>query len=200
VSTLEHWRFEADGGDWADVLGRAGVRAPRRARRRAALVAALAVALAAPAALAIVAVTHTLGSGAAGGGPRLEAGLRGDNGAAGTFVATAPRVWLRPKGPGLRIPWRLIPTNHRVLRTGTVTFVWELELRGSNEPVSSVRIRRANGTVVTTLCAPCNAQTTGKSKIALRRAAGLFSEQPSVEVVAGAQTLRGPLVLRPLRR
>jgi hypothetical protein len=204
MNALDQWLFEADGGDWADVLRRAGwkdvlARTGRRAPRRTVLAAALLLAVAAPA-LAIVAVTRTLGADSKVPGPRLTAALQGPDGSSGTFTASAPRTWLTAPRPGLRLPWTFVRTKHGLRRGPSLKLVWKLELRGTSGAVTSVRLERANGTRIATLCAPCRSATAGRTLIPLRRAGFLFNGSASVTVGEGGETLRGDLVLQRRKR
>ena len=168
MSTLEQWRFEADGGDWDDVLRRARRRFPLPGR---AVVAAAAVLVLAGPALGLV--------GTLGGGhdrPRLTAELTGPGGATGTFTAFSPGFWIAKHG-GRRVPF----THTRPLLIG-----WSVRVRGT---VTAVRI----GT--RTLCAPC-ARPTGVLRLKPLAALNLLTGKPVVTVTAGGKKLRGTLAFR----
>ena len=176
MSTLQHWRFEADGGDWADVLRRAGrARVPRWA-----LAAAVAVLVVAAPAVADV-VTHAIGKGH---GPRMVATLRGPNGEAGTLTLS-PRTMLIPvsrKGYA------------RVFAHGPrVTVSWKLELEQDGN-LTSLRLLGRRGQKAT-LCAPCTASS-GRATLPLRGAVFLFGPRASVRAVVDGTTLTGRLLQR----
>jgi hypothetical protein len=197
VSTLDQWRFEADGGDWPDVLRRAGwsdvlARAGHRAPRRTILATAVVLAVAGP---ALALVTRTIGTDGKVGGPHLTATLHGRAGTSGTFAASVPRTWLTAPRPGLRLPWTFTRTKHGLRFTPSITLVWRLELRGTSGTVTSLRLSRNGGRIVT-LCAPCTSTTAGRSHIRLRRAKFLFNGSATVSVDVDGQTLHGDLVLQ----
>ncbi|HEY3190512.1 MAG TPA: hypothetical protein VGJ70_23675 [Solirubrobacteraceae bacterium] len=176
MSTFEHWRFEADGGDWADVLRRAG-----RARVPRWVLAAAAAALVLAAAPAVAVVTHAIGNGH---GPRLIATLHGPEGEAGTFTLSPRHV--------------LIPTSRkggaRVFAHGPrVSVTWKLELeRGGS--VTSLRLVGRRGQK-TTLCAPC-AASSGRATLPLRGAVFLFGPRAGVRAVVDGTMLSGRLAMR----
>jgi hypothetical protein len=198
VSTLDSWRFEADGGDWADVLRRAGwsdvlSRSRRRAPRHGILAAAALLAVAAP---ALALVTRTIGTEGKVAGPRLTANLHGTAGASGTFAASVPRTWLTAPRPGLRLPRTFVRTKRGLRFTPTVTLVWRLDLRGVTGSVTSLRLNRGDGSRIVTLCEPCTSATTGRAHIRLKRATFLFNGSATVRVDVGGKTLSGTLALK----
>ena len=182
MSTLEHWRFGADGGDWTDVLRRA--RRPRAPRWTVVAAAGLLL-VAAP---AVAVVTHALGKDR---GPRLTATLRGPDGDAGTITVRVRHTFLATSHgrPGARI---FVPTR----RGGgvRVPVTWELNLQRDAD-VASIRLVDRKGARIATLCAPCSART-GRSTITLAKAKFLFQPRATVDVVAGGTTLTGALRLR----
>ena len=184
MSTLETWRFDPDGGDWADVLSRA----ERRRVPRWAIIAAAGL-LAALAGPAVAVVTQAIGR--EGGGPRLTATLRGPAGTAGTLTVFVRHTFLVTSrgGPGARI---FVPKRRG--RDARVPLTWELGLRQPGE-VTSLRLLDRRGGRIATLCAPCTAGT-GRTTIPLWRAKFLFQPRASVAGVVDGSTLTGPLVLR----
>jgi hypothetical protein len=175
VSALEHWRFDADGGDWADVLQRAGrARTPRWAVAAAAAV----LVLAAPAVADVV--VHARHDGH---GQQLLATLRGPDGQAGTFTMSPRSVMIPVSRKG----------KARVFARGPrVSVTWKLDLIRDGS-VSSLRLlgRRQKAT----LCAPCTAST-GRATLPLRGAVFLFGPRASVRAVVDGTTFSGRLKLR----
>ncbi len=164
MSTLEQWRFEADGGDWDDVVRRARRRLPLG---RAALAVAAALVVAGPA----LGLVTTLRSGHPR--PLLTAELSSPGGAHGTFTAFSPGFWIARHG-GRRLPF----THTRPLLVG-----WSVRVPGT---VTTVRI----GTRM--LCAPC-AKPRGVLRLKPAAALELLTGRPVVTVTAGGTTLRGTL-------
>jgi hypothetical protein len=198
VSALDQWWFEADGGDWPDVLQRAGwndvvSRARRRAPRHAILAAAALLAVAGP---ALALVTRTIGADGKGRGPQLIATLHGGDGVTGTFAASVPRTWLTAPRPGLRLPWTFVRTKHGLRFTPTLTLRWRLDLLGTTQAVTSLRLHRGNGSRILTLCEPCTPSTAGRAHIRLKRATFLFNGLATVRADVDGKTLSGHLVLK----
>jgi hypothetical protein len=174
VSTLEQWRFEADGGDWADVVRRA-----RRSRApRWTLEAAAAVLVLATPAVADV-VTHALNK--EGHGQQLLATLSGPDGTAGTFTMSPRSVMIPVSRNG----------KARVFAHGPrVSVTWKLELeQGGN--VSSLRLFGRRGQK-RTLCAPCTTNS-GRATLPLRGAVFLFGPHAGVRAVVDGTPLSGRL-------
>ena len=197
MSTLDQWRFEADGGDWPDVLQRAGwsdvLSRSRRRARHAILAAAALLAVAGP---ALALVTRTIGTDGKARGPRLTATLHGAGGASGTFAASVPRTWLTAPRPGMRLPWTFVRTKRGLRFTPTLTLVWRLDLRGATGNVTSLQLNRGNGSRIVTLCERCTSATSGRAHIRLKRAAFLFNGSATVSVDVDGERLNGTLALR----
>jgi hypothetical protein len=169
VSTLDRWRFEADGGDWDDVLRRTRRRLPVA---RAAVAVGVALAVAGPA-LGLVAKTTLTGKGTR---PGLRAELTGPGGVHGTVTAFSPFLRVVQHG-GRRIP---------------------LIVKARKRPVMVIVTVRAPGTITsarigtTTVCRPC----TRKQYLLIakaRNAVRLLFSSPTVTVTAGGRTLTGTL-------
>ncbi len=175
MNTLEQWRFEADGGDWADVLRRAG---GARASRWALAAAVAVLVLAAPAVADVV--THAIGKGH---GQQLVATLRGPDGEAGTFTLSPRSVMIPVSRKG----------HARVFAHGPrVSVTWKIELE-RNGNVASLRLFGRRGQK-STLCAPCTAGS-GRATLPLRGAVFLFG-RASVRAVVDETTLSGRLERR----
>ena len=170
MSTLEHWRFEPDGGDWDDVLRRARRRFPLPGR---ALVAVAAVLVLAGPALGLV---GTLG-GEKHHTPQLRADLTGPGGVSGTVTAFSPGFWIAKHG-GRRIGFTHAGKTRPLFVAFTVHVPGKL---------TSVRI----GSL--TLCRPCVRTRYFMVFPKPRTAVKLLSGSPVVTVTAGGKTLRGPL-------
>jgi hypothetical protein len=182
---LERWRVTGEPREWADVLARAGVRAPLRHRWRPrgvlAAAAAAAALLVAPASALVLLQTRQ-------GSPRppgLQVGARFDAGepVSGRLTVLAPGTFMAVRNTRTQAPRIFQPVGSD---RGPLRVRWRLRLETGSERVLSARIRRGpglrRGEELARLCAPCAPRAAGSFRLARRRLAAVFNGRARVEL------------------